>query len=90
MLPLSPMYAFFSGNAAFRKPASMTGQFGSLSSDKGVDGILATPNQAFCAHPKKWRVPARFMVDLGGTYFVEEVILFNTANDGGELIIYIA
>ena len=78
------------GNVAYGKPTNQSGDWGGLTSERGVDGYLGTADfstkiigNKYCAHPdhpngeRAW-----FYVDLEKMHQIYNVTVFNTYTVG--------
>ena len=79
----------FSGNVAYQKTASQPGSYAGLVASYAVDGQLGDQSHGnkFCAHPKNTEnAAASWTVDLGDTYTVASVTIYNVHHQSGESV----
>lgn len=72
---------------AYGKEAYQIGSYDGHGANRAVDGLLGSQdgNISNCAHPASgYPLPAQFYVDLGETYRILNVTIFNTYDVGGK------
>ena len=77
------MNVYFSGNLAFKKSATQTGNYGGMIANRSLDGYV-DGGQPHCSHPDAGRTSAWWMVDLGDNYVISSVTIYSGVKADGK------